>query len=228
MIHLKQSLTKNYFRSSRQFPIFPQAGVPPQFSQVPPRQPFFSQLPPRQPLFPVSSLQPLHQPVFNQPPLHQFPLRQHIPQSFQKPAKPSFPKKPVSKPSLPEPQDEPRKSEQLVSNKQEVNNFGFPSSFGKPGVDFPMYDVNKMPESEFRCEGLVNGGLYADVSAQCQMYHMCVSLGVSGMVRHSFLCPNGTLFSQVTIYLCSLKSEYCLYPSPKAHSKVQLKSKVQV
>ena len=51
----------------------------------------------------------------------------------------------------------------------------------------------------FSCSGLVNGGLYADVSAQCQMYHVCVSAGLSGMIRHSFLCPNGTLFSQETL-----------------------------
>ena len=51
----------------------------------------------------------------------------------------------------------------------------------------------------FSCSGLVNGGLYADVSAQCQMYHVCVAAGVSGMIRHSFLCPNGTLFSQETL-----------------------------
>jgi len=96
-----------------------------------------------------------------------------------------------------------RKSEQLKqprnNEKKEVNNFGFPSSFGEAGVDFPMFDLHRMPSSSFQCDGLVNGGLYADVSAQCQMYHICVQQGTSGMVRHSFLCPNGTLFSQETL-----------------------------
>ena len=39
-----------------------------------------------------------------------------------------------------------KKSEKLQLNnslKKEVNNFGFPSSFGKAGVDFPMYDPNR-------------------------------------------------------------------------------------
>ena len=31
------------------------------------------------------------------------------------------------------------------------------------------------------------------------MYHVCVAAGLSGMIRHSFLCPNGTLFSQETL-----------------------------
>ena len=37
------------------------------------------------------------------------------------------------------------------------------------------------------------------MSAQCQMYHVCVAAGIAGMIRHSFLCPNGTLFSQETL-----------------------------
>merc|ERR1711936_1039923 len=94
-----------------------------------------------------------------------------------------------------------KKSQQLKlnnENKIEVNNFGFPSSFGQAGVDFPMYDINNLPETSFSCSGLVNGGLYADVSAQCQMYHMCVDQG-GNMGKFSFLCPNGTLFSQETL-----------------------------
>ena len=35
-------------------------------------------------------------------------------------------------------------------NKIEVNNFGFPSSFGEAGVDFPMYDPNNLPDTSFR------------------------------------------------------------------------------
>ena len=31
----------------------------------------------------------------------------------------------------------------------------------------------RLPPTSFQCDGLVNGGLYADTSAQCQMYHMC-------------------------------------------------------
>ena len=35
----------------------------------------------------------------------------------------------------------------------------------------------RLPATSFQCSGLVNGGLYADVTAQCQMYHMCVDQG---------------------------------------------------
>ena len=47
-----------------------------------------------------------------------------------------------------------KKSQQIKlasdQNKIEVNNFGFPSSFGEAGVDFPMYDPNNLPDTSFR------------------------------------------------------------------------------
>ena len=83
-------------------------------------------------------------------------------------------------------------------NNADEANVGFPISYGVAGQDFPTYDHHSMPDTAFSCSGLVDGGLYADVSAECQMYHMCVDqAGVSN--KFSFLCPNGTLFSQVTI-----------------------------
>ena len=48
----------------------------------------------------------------------------------------------------------------------------------------------------------VEGGHYADVSpvSRCQVFHVCVVAGpgkLAATLRHvSFLCPNGTLFSQ--------------------------------
>ena len=59
-----------------------------------------------------------------------------------------------------------------------------------------MFDHHSLPITSFSCGGLVDGGLYADVSADCQMYHMCVDQA-GQMNKFSFLCPNGTLFSQV-------------------------------
>ena len=79
------------------------------------------------------------------------------------------------------------------------NNFGFPYSFGEAGVDFPMYDQNDLPETGFSCSDRVNGGFYADTEAQCQMYHMCVADPGGNNLKVSFLCPNGTLFSQETL-----------------------------
>ena len=62
-----------------------------------------------------------------------------------------------------------------------------------------MYDQNELPSTGFSCSDRVNGGFYADTEARCQMYHMCVADPVGSNVRVSFLCPNGTLFSQETL-----------------------------
>ena len=82
-------------------------------------------------------------------------------------APPVFPVRPIASPKIPSRPSSPvklqlkpivttsslakakfskQKSQQLQLNsslKKEVNNFGFPSSFGKAGVDFPMYDPNR-------------------------------------------------------------------------------------
>ena len=62
-----------------------------------------------------------------------------------------------------------------------------------------MYDQNDLPQTGFSCTDRVNGGFYADTAARCQMYHMCVADPGGSNVRVSFLCPNGTLFSQETL-----------------------------
>ena len=65
---------------------------------------------------------------------------------------------------------------------------------GTPGQDYPI--LAEVPETDFSCEGRVEGGYYADVTSQCQPFHICASDGTS-LAKFSFLCPNGTLFSQV-------------------------------
>ena len=65
---------------------------------------------------------------------------------------------------------------------------------GVPGDDYPIFaDV---PETAFICEGLVEGGYYADPEAECQAFHICGSDGNGGLTKYSFLCPNGTIFQQ--------------------------------
>ncbi len=39
-------------------------------------------------------------------------------------------------------------------------------------------------------------GYYSDPEARCQSFHICIANGFGAMVKHSFLCPNGTLFNQ--------------------------------
>ena len=37
---------------------------------------------------------------------------------------------------------------------------------------------------------------YSDPEAECQAFHVCAADGRGGLAKYSFLCPNGTLFSQ--------------------------------
>ncbi|XP_076241036.1 U-scoloptoxin(01)-Cw1a-like [Calliopsis andreniformis] len=58
--------------------------------------------------------------------------------------------------------------------------------------DPPLYPTyQRVPRSSFSCDGLENQ-LWADVSTQCQAYHLCQN----GRLISSHLCVNGTLFNQ--------------------------------
>ena len=65
---------------------------------------------------------------------------------------------------------------------------------GVPGEDYPIYA--EVPETAFSCDGQVDGGYYSDPEAECQAFHICTTDGQGGLTKYSFLCPNGTLFSQ--------------------------------
>ena len=39
-------------------------------------------------------------------------------------------------------------------------------------------------------------GYYADPEAECQQFHICAEDGHDGLLKYSFLCPNGTIFNQ--------------------------------
>ncbi|XP_023244672.1 translation initiation factor IF-2-like isoform X9 [Centruroides sculpturatus] len=61
---------------------------------------------------------------------------------------------------------------------------------GTAGVDYPNY--NEVPRTSFKCKDQAYiPGMYADVEAQCQAYHVC-HLGR----MESFLCAAGTVFNQ--------------------------------
>jgi hypothetical protein len=70
---------------------------------------------------------------------------------------------------------------------------------GTPGEDYPIFA--EVPESDFSCEGQVDGGYYADPEAKCQAFHICTSDGQGGLAKYSFLCPNGTIFNQ-NYFIC--------------------------
>ena len=65
---------------------------------------------------------------------------------------------------------------------------------GVPGEDYPIYA--EVPDTSFSCDGQVDGGYYADPEAECQVFHICTADGAGGLTQYSFLCPNGTVFSQ--------------------------------
>ena len=65
---------------------------------------------------------------------------------------------------------------------------------GIPGEDYPIYA--NVPDTGFTCDGLVEGGYYADPSAECQAFHICANDGAGGLITYSVLCPNGTIFNQ--------------------------------
>ena len=64
---------------------------------------------------------------------------------------------------------------------------------GIPGEDYPV--LNAALETSFLCDGKTMG-YYADPEGECQQFHICVSDGLGGPQKFSFLCPNGTLFNQ--------------------------------
>merc|ERR1712168_456454 len=68
-----------------------------------------------------------------------------------------------------------------------------------PGEDYPIYA--NVPDTGFTCDGLVEGGYYADPAAECQAFHICANYGAGGLITYSVLCPNGTIFNQ-EVFVC--------------------------
>ena len=63
---------------------------------------------------------------------------------------------------------------------------------GVPGQDYPI--LAAVPDTGFSCAAQQYPGYFADTTPEsgCQVFHICQADG-----RHdSFLCPNGTVFSQ--------------------------------
>lgn len=62
---------------------------------------------------------------------------------------------------------------------------------GEPGIDYPVY--GSPPKTSFSClKQSCSAGYYADMEVQCQAFHVCQLDGRFD----TFLCPNGTIFSQ--------------------------------
>ncbi|XP_023934918.1 uncharacterized protein LOC112043642 [Bicyclus anynana] len=61
---------------------------------------------------------------------------------------------------------------------------------GRPDVDYPILTV--IPQTSFDCKTQRYKGFFADTETRCQVWHYCDLNGGQA----SFLCPNGTIFSQ--------------------------------
>lgn len=61
---------------------------------------------------------------------------------------------------------------------------------GTPGVDYP--NLFSIPETAFNCKEQRYKGFFGDPETRCQVWHYCDLNGGQA----SFLCPNGTIFSQ--------------------------------
>ncbi|EFN63918.1 hypothetical protein EAG_03014 [Camponotus floridanus] len=64
---------------------------------------------------------------------------------------------------------------------------------GKPHVDYPTYAI--IPETNFSCKSQRYKGFFGDPATRCQVWHYCDLNGG----KSSFLCPNGTIFSQIAL-----------------------------
>lgn len=66
---------------------------------------------------------------------------------------------------------------------------------GRPGTDYPV--LGKVPYTNFYCDEQSFPGFYADPETRCQTWHYC---DIDGR-QTTFLCPNGTQFSQL-VFVC--------------------------
>ncbi|GFY49855.1 chitin-binding type-2 domain-containing protein [Trichonephila inaurata madagascariensis] len=111
--------------------------------------------------------------------------------------RPSQHQEPVYHGPVAVPQDYPYGGSQLSGNTLSSEEYYPPGDLsaipGNPGVDYPVY--SHLPETGFKCLAHTSTpGFYADVETKCQMWHYCQPDG-----RHDrFLCPNGTVFDQMT------------------------------
>lgn len=62
---------------------------------------------------------------------------------------------------------------------------------GEPDEDYPI--LSDIPKTSFKCSEQSRAGYYGDPEARCQVFHICQKPDDR---MDSFLCPNGTIFSQ--------------------------------
>jgi hypothetical protein len=74
---------------------------------------------------------------------------------------------------------------------------------GSRDAGYPKY--NSIPDTKFSCGSKAQPGFYADVEAQCQVFHRCDQAGN----LTSYLCVNTTIFNQITLVCDSWYNVEC-------------------
>ena len=79
------------------------------------------------------------------------------------------------------------------------------------GDDYPIY--GSVPDTSFLCDGLVDGGYYADPEAQCQVYHHMGCLINNGIPMLYTNCK------YITVFICQAQSLYSIVFCPRNDTK---------
>nr|XP_036677898.1 LOW QUALITY PROTEIN: histone-lysine N-methyltransferase 2D [Drosophila suzukii] len=87
---------------------------------------------------------------------------------------------------------QPEEDNEAVSKAKGPNKHPGPST-GRPGIDYPNYA--EIPQTSFECTKQRYKGFFGDPETNCQVWHYCDLNGG----KASFLCPNGTIFSQIAL-----------------------------
>ncbi|GAU93642.1 hypothetical protein RvY_05550-2 [Ramazzottius varieornatus] len=61
------------------------------------------------------------------------------------------------------------------------------------GTTYPTYSY--IPQTTFSCSQVKQFGFYADTETRCQVFRRCEA----NNYMFSYICPNGTLFNQITL-----------------------------
>ncbi|XP_055614975.1 uncharacterized protein LOC129761280 isoform X2 [Toxorhynchites rutilus septentrionalis] len=134
--------------------------------------------------------------------VHQQPSQAHLEQDYdyqqQLPGVPVPEQTPdlvLSKPtsSVEDDENETSQYEPPLPHSSDLGTVAPGPTSGKAGVDYP--NLATIPETSFSCKQQRYKGFFGDPETNCQVWHYCDLNGG----KASFLCPNGTIFSQVAL-----------------------------
>ncbi|KAK8391595.1 hypothetical protein O3P69_017254 [Scylla paramamosain] len=105
---------------------------------------------------------------------------------------PPLPSEP-ERPPPPSPHTPPPTRSPFLTTTSSPSRISLEASREHRKPDYPTYA--SVPATSFTCRATPHPGIYVDVETGCQAWHVCEADGR----QHSFLCPNGTIFSQLVL-----------------------------